>query len=218
MSRTQRASANSTTDDTPESRVRQAPAESNPPSSLLPALDRILLIDAAPPLQAFLDVGRELCDLQLQRLVHDAIPPRMSHQSCAHHLLVAAARFHDPDITPEARAEAGPWIRRLLDEEGPGSWLLVRAELKKFRTAAREELVKRGELAATEGGGDPARQNWTPYQTVKKWALLFDVSPGTMAKRLKNQTPRNERFNRQNYRIAIADLPPTIRRKIAPLA
>jgi hypothetical protein len=57
---------------------------------------------------------------------------------------------------------------------------------------------------------------WSDYKAVQEWATLFDVSRNKMHKMLAAQEYRNERLNRQSYRIAIEDLPPNVRRRVVP--
>jgi hypothetical protein len=55
---------------------------------------------------------------------------------------------------------------------------------------------------------------WTGYKRVAEWAKLFSVSRNTMGTMLKKQDPRNNRANRQQYRLAIEDLPADVRKKV----
>jgi hypothetical protein len=86
----------------------------------------------------------------------------------------------------------------------PAALAEIRAAVGLLRRAAPQEKA-------------PDEITWTPYKGVQEWARLFGVKRNTMGKRLKAQNPRNQRLNRRNYRLAIEDLPPTLRaRFVAP--
>lgn len=115
-----------------------------PCAGLREALDRITRSESVPPLDAFLELGRELHAARLDYFIRGAFPSRTDPAMSALHLTSTACRFHEmPD--DQARLKDDEHVADLLAQvaQRPGFWLYVRDELLTFTRLVEEELRKR---------------------------------------------------------------------------
>jgi hypothetical protein len=105
-----------------------------------------VLGDTPPPLNAFLDLGRQLRDARLYYFIEAAIQGNQLPVSYARNILVASTRHHVHENDERLRERLGDeqHANRLLSEViENGHWPYVRDELLKFLTAVEAELEKR---------------------------------------------------------------------------
>jgi hypothetical protein len=123
-------------------------------------------------------------------------------------------------VCPRARPQIGPKLAGELADSLRRRGLIRPGETIHFTgPQAEADSICECDLAATQAaagagrGPGPETVTWTPPNGIAFWAKLFGVNRNTMATWLKQQKYRNFRVTRQNYRLAIEDLPPAHRKR-----
>jgi hypothetical protein len=128
-------------------RKKHAQAHPAQHACLYEALQRITRSESVPPLDAFLDLGRELHEARLDFFISEAFSDRTDPASMAKNLLYTSCRHH---AIPGEQARLGDaaHVRNLLGqiEARAGFWPYVRDEVIKFSRLVAEELRKRVQL------------------------------------------------------------------------
>jgi hypothetical protein len=110
------------------------------------AFDR-LIGEAAPSVEAVMELGAKLQGEHLEHLIYPAIEGKHIAAALLRGILCAAARSHDPAMTPEVRARVRDeeFVRGKIDEimAVPGRWAAIQPELVKVSKRASAELRER---------------------------------------------------------------------------
>jgi len=116
-----------------------------PHQALRNALDRITQSETIPPLEAFLDLGRELREARLDYFIEGAFPDRTDPARYARPMVDAACRYHALS-GEQVRLGDDHHVIRLLAEiaqrQPSPYWPYVRDELAKFPNLVVAELKK----------------------------------------------------------------------------
>ena len=113
---------------------------------LFAVLDRIVGSESTPPLNDFLELGRELVSARLEFFARRAIQPVDDPTAHTNGLVKIAVQYHLPNYTPDGQSaylqsvNAQGTIDHITRE---GLWPHAQDVLRKFSRSVREELASR---------------------------------------------------------------------------